>query len=77
MTAHEYLSKYKTCDRQIRFNFMQIENLKALTYSISSPSWGERVSGTRRFYIVLNIRAPSYLTPPFLVFLSAPFHLYL
>lgn len=47
MTAHEYLRQYKTCERQIRFNFMQIENLKALTYSISSPSWGERVSGTR------------------------------
>ena len=47
MTAHEYLSKYKTCDRQIRFNLMQIENLKAMTYTISSPSWGERVSGTR------------------------------
>lgn len=47
MTAHEYLSQYKTCERQLRFNFMQLENLKALTYSISSPSWGERVSGTR------------------------------
>jgi DNA-directed RNA polymerase specialized sigma subunit len=47
MTAHEYLRQYKTCERQIRFNFMQIENLKALTYTISSPSWGERVSGTR------------------------------
>ena len=47
MTAHEYLSQYKTCVRQIRFNLMQIENLKAMTYSISSPSWGERVSGTR------------------------------
>ena len=47
MTAHEYLSQYKTCVRQIRFNLMQIENLKAMTYTISSPSWGERVSGTR------------------------------
>lgn len=47
MTAHEYLSQYKTCERQLRFNFMQLENLKALTYSISSPSWGEHVSGTR------------------------------
>ena len=47
MTAHDYLSQYKTCVRQIRFNLMQLENLKAMTYTISSPSWGERVSGTR------------------------------
>lgn len=47
MTPHEYLSQYKTYARRIRFNLIQIDSLKAMTYIISSSSFGERLGGTR------------------------------
>lgn len=45
MTAHEYLSQVYVLDRKIKYDLRELENLREMSCSISSPNLGERVSG--------------------------------
>jgi len=47
MTAYEYLSQGYYLDRQIKYDLMELEELRELSASISSSNFGERVSGTK------------------------------
>ena len=47
MTAKEYLSQAYRLDQRINSNIEEISRLREMATSISSPSWGEKVQGTR------------------------------
>lgn len=47
MTAYEYLSQCYYLDRQIKYDLMELEELRELSSSISSSNFGEKVSGTK------------------------------
>ncbi|MDD4291042.1 MAG: sigma-70 region 4 domain-containing protein [Clostridia bacterium] len=47
MTAYEYLSQCYYLDRQIKYDLMELEELRELSASISSSNFGEKVSGTK------------------------------
>lgn len=47
MTAHDYLSQVYVLDRQINYDMKELENLREMSCSISSPNLGDRVSSTR------------------------------
>lgn len=47
MTAHEYLSQVYVLDRKIKYDLRELENLREMSCSISSPNLGERVDGSR------------------------------
>ena len=47
MTAHDYLNQVYFLNRKIKYDLVCLETLRELSCSISSPNWGERVSGTR------------------------------
>lgn len=49
MTAHEYLNQVYYLNRKIKYDLSALEDLRELSCSISSPSWGEKVEGTRSF----------------------------
>lgn len=48
MTAYEYLNQVYYIDRKIKFNLMELEELRARATSISSPSFGEKVKSTAK-----------------------------
>ncbi len=47
MTAVEYLNQVGYIDRKIKFDLMELEELRARAVSVSSPAFGERVQSTR------------------------------
>lgn len=48
MTAYEYLNQVYYIDRKIKFDLMELEELRARATSISSPSFGEKVKSTAK-----------------------------
>lgn len=48
MTAYEYLNQVYYIDRKIKFDLMELEELRARATSISSPSFGEKVASTAK-----------------------------
>ena len=47
MTAVEYLSQAHRLNLIIASDLEELENLRQMSYSISSPSWREKTGGTR------------------------------
>ena len=47
MTAKEYLEQAYRLDQRISTSIEEIQRLHLMSESISSPSWGEKVSGTK------------------------------
>ena len=46
MTEKEFLNQARDIDRQIKFDLAELEEIRAKVYSISSPNYTEKVSGT-------------------------------
>ena len=49
MTAHEYLNQVYYLNRKIKYDLASLEELRELSCSIGSPSWGEKVEGSRNY----------------------------
>ena len=49
MTAHEYLNQVYYLNRKIKYDLASLEELRELSCSIGSPSWGEKVDGSRNY----------------------------
>jgi DNA-directed RNA polymerase specialized sigma24 family protein len=47
MTAHEYLSQVNYLDKKIKYDLAELENLRALSTSISAFNLGERVKTSK------------------------------
>ena len=47
MKAKDYLNQAYRLDQRINANIAEVRRLRLMSESISSPSWGEKVSGTR------------------------------
>lgn len=47
MTAHEYLMQVYYYNRKIKYDLACLDELRAFSYSISSPQFGERVEGSK------------------------------
>lgn len=47
MKAKDYLNQAYRLDQRINANIAEVQRLRLMSESISSPSWGEKVSGTR------------------------------
>jgi len=47
MTAHDYLNQVYYLNRKIKYNLSCLDDLREQSCIISSPSWGDKVSGTK------------------------------
>ena len=47
MKAKDYLNQAYRLDQRINANIAEVQRLRLMSESISSPSWGEKVSSTR------------------------------
>lgn len=55
MKAKEYLHQAYRLDKRIQSNIEEMERLRELSTSVSSPSWGERIQ-TQRHTDALFVR---------------------
>ena len=54
MKAKEYLHQAYRLDKRIQSNIEEMERLRELSTSVSSPSWGERIQTQRHTDLCLS-----------------------
>ena len=53
MKAKEYLHQAYRLDKRIQSNIEEMERLREISTSVSSPGWGERIQTQR--HVIVNI----------------------